>query len=248
VDYVGGGGLCRANLFEYNLDDAVDIDGPCDVTIEHNIIRHNGDDGIEIRVQPYDGPLLEVVIRDNLISGNGEDGIQLIDYGSRTPRTYRIVRNRITHNAMAALACMGNGNTRESFEAAALPEPVLFAHNVVVGNHHGISGGANLAAVNNIFTGIDGAALKGVLGESTCRRNLFWRNGTDNQESNWDGADSLFRDPVLDDAQRPTANSPGVDRGLARFEWRGLTLRTPGEAPVLGDAPDIGAYEREPGP
>jgi len=246
IDYEGGGGVCRANLFALNKDDAVDLDGPCDVTIEHNMIRSNGDDGIEIRIHPYQGPVLNVVIRDNVITGNGEDGIQFIDYGTRSSRTYRIVRNLLENNAMAAVGCMGDGNTKENYESAEIPEPILFAHNVVVGNRHGISGGANLAAVNNIFLGIEGAALKQVNGKSTSLRNLFWGNGTDNQESNWDKAGSLFRNPGLDQAHRPTASSACVDQGLAEFEWSGLTLRAPGEAVFLGRGPDIGAYELEP--
>jgi len=80
IDYEGGGGICRGNLFENNSDDGVDLDGATAALIEDNIIRNNGNDGIEIRLHDYTGSTLDIVIRDNLIQGNDGDGIQLIDY------------------------------------------------------------------------------------------------------------------------------------------------------------------------
>ena len=47
IDYEGGGGICSNNVFEYNSDDAVDLDRSTEAIVENNIIRYNGDDGIE---------------------------------------------------------------------------------------------------------------------------------------------------------------------------------------------------------
>ncbi|MEN8184559.1 MAG: right-handed parallel beta-helix repeat-containing protein, partial [Myxococcota bacterium] len=89
VDYEdGSGGTCRYNLFEENTDDGIDPDSAVDVVIEHNTIRNNGGNGIEIRLQPYLGPTLGYIIRHNRIYGNQEDGIQLIDYDVLTDRHF----------------------------------------------------------------------------------------------------------------------------------------------------------------
>ncbi|HXQ38997.1 MAG TPA: right-handed parallel beta-helix repeat-containing protein, partial [Anaerolineales bacterium] len=79
IDYQNGGGINRGNVYENNADDGIDLDGASGVTIEKNIIRHNKNEGIEIRLQDYVGPMLQIIIRDNIISSNVEDGIQLID-------------------------------------------------------------------------------------------------------------------------------------------------------------------------
>ena len=86
IDYGDGGGICRNNLFEYNSDDAVDLDGSTEAIIEENIIRYNGDDGIEIRLHEYTGPTLNIIIRNNTISTNDKDGIQLIAIARVTVR------------------------------------------------------------------------------------------------------------------------------------------------------------------
>ena len=93
IDYESGGGICRDNVFENNSDDAIDLDGDSEATIEGNIIRNNGDDGIEVRLHAYSGPTLNIIIRNNTISGNGEDGIQLIDHAGASDRFFVIERN-----------------------------------------------------------------------------------------------------------------------------------------------------------
>ncbi len=59
IDYEGGGGICRNNVFERNRDDAIDLDNATEVIVEGNVIRNN------------------------VISGNTEDGIKIIDYHRR---------------------------------------------------------------------------------------------------------------------------------------------------------------------
>ena len=244
IDYEGGGGLCAHNLFEKNSDDGVDLDGPCDIVIENNIIRNNDDDGIEVRLHEYSGPTLTVVIRNNHIAGNGEDGIQLIDYPDVSDRVYHIEHNLIVGTAMAAIGCMSNGNTREDYEAANIPEPVFVVNNTIVGNEYGITGGDNFVVLNNIIARTKQTALKKVDGKSIVAYNLLWGNSTDNDGSNIDKAHTLSRDPLLDAKYRLAENSPCVDAGTARYEREGKALLDLPRSSYAGTAPDLGAFER----
>lgn len=244
IDYEGGGGICRGNLFENNRDDGIDLDQDCEVVLEGNVVRNNQDDGIEIRLHPYTGPMLSIVIRENVISANGEDGIQLIGYNVRSHRALRIERNLITDTAMAAVGCMEDANTRENYQAAPLPEAILLIHNTFVGNHYGVTGGHNMLVLNNIFLRTRQVALKRVGGDSIAAHNLFWGNGRDFEESNRDGSNILLKDPLLDPNYRLTGSSPCIDAGTASFSWNGRLLSFP-EASYSGAAPDLGAFELE---
>lgn len=182
IDYEGGGGVCEHNLFERNEDDAIDLDGDCAITIEHNRMVNNLDDGIEIRLHPYDGDILEVVIRDNVIAGNAEDGIQIIDYPGTTRRHIRIEHNLIVRNSMAGVGCMSNANTREDYQAASIPERIELVNNTLADNAFGVCGGGNMQLVDNIFLKHQHAAIKtSAINEDPTAQNLFWSNGTDIQ-------------------------------------------------------------------
>jgi len=243
IDYEGGGGICRGNLFRGNRDDAVDLDGPCEVTVEGNLILDNRDDGIEIRLHPYSGPTLEIHIRRNTISGSGEDGIQFIDYGTESDRTFRIERNVIVGSAMAAIGCMGGQNTRENYEAAPIPEPILVANNTISGGVYGLTGGANTVVVNNVFTGLDKAAMLRVAGASVASHNLFWANGTDMEACGSAPDPALCADPLLGAGHRPGPGSPCIDAGVPRLDRGGLPLFEIPADQVLGAGPDLGALE-----
>lgn len=245
IDYEDGRGICRFNTLENNGDDAVDLDGATEVLIADNLIRNNDDDGIEIRLHEYSGPTLNIVIRHNVIVDNGEDGIQLIDYPDRSDRLIRIERNVIAHNAMAAVGCMGGGNTRENYEAADIPEPIYLINNTVVGNTYGVTGGDNLVALNNIFVSVKRSALKGVDGRSIAAYNLFWGNGLDFEGSNVDEEHIIRADPLLDKRFKLRDGSPCIDAGAARFIWRSAVVFQPDPGTYSGLAPDLGAFEFE---
>ncbi len=152
IDYESGsGGLVRDCIFEDNRDDGIDLDQDVAVVIEHSIIRNNGNDGIEVRLHDYTGPELAIVIRDNRISGNGGDGIQLIDDEAPSSRVFRIERNLIANNAQAAIGMMCCMNTQENFQGASLAERIYLFDNTFVGNDHGVTGGDNAIALNNLF-------------------------------------------------------------------------------------------------
>jgi len=243
IDYEeNSGGLCAYNVFELNKDDAIDLDDFVDIVIEGNIIRNNEDDGIEIRLHKYSGPLLTCIIRNNIITGNDEDGIQFIDYEDISDRVFYIERNVISHNEMVGLGCMSDGNTTENYEGAAIPEPIYVFNNTFVNNNYGITGGANLVALNNILLNHTGTAAKNVKGNSILSYCAFWGNGTDVDSSNV-LSPLVNADPLLDKDYRLTAESPCLDHGAALFVWQGDTVLNFSNNDYVGTAPDIGAFE-----
>ena len=244
IDYEGGGGLCRNNLFENNHDDAVDLDGPAGAIIENNIILNNGDDGIEIRLHAYSGPTLDIIIQNNIISGNGEDGIQLIDYPDVSDRVFYIRHNLFEANAMVGLGLMDNGETREDYRAASIPERIYLHNNTFTGNPYALTGGDNLIALNNLFVNASNIGIKKVDGNSISAYNLFWNNGTHILNSNIDKRTLVYANPLLDSYYYLQAGSPAINAGTAHYKWKKeVVLDLPGSA-YIGPAPDIGMYER----
>jgi hypothetical protein len=243
IDYEGGGGFCHSNVFENNRDDAIDLDGPTEVIIEDNTIRNSGDDGIEIRLHTYSGPTLNIIIRRNIILASDEDGIQLVDYPDASDRIFVIERNLIQESAGVGLGLMDNGETREDFRGASIPERVHVFNNTFVNNAYALTGGDNLIALNNIFVGSPNLALKNVNGSSIAAYNLFWQNGTDFQNSNMDATHTLLENPHLDTNYRLLPGSPAIDAGTAFFTWNSEVVLDLQPSAYSGLAPDLGAFE-----
>lgn len=244
IDYeTGGGGIIRNNLFHSNLDDAIDLDGTLsEVIIEDNIIRDNEDDGIEIRLHDYEGDSTFCRISRNLIYRNGEDGIQFIDYPSITNRTYLLERNLIYDNAMAGIACMDNGDTKEDYRAADIPELIVLVNNTISGHVVGISGGGSMIVLNCIVENSDVAGVKMVEGNSIIANCILHDNGTDTVQSNTDEETLLFQDPMLDESYMPLEESPCVDNGMRQFTHNEVYVYVDVSL-IAGEAPDIGAIE-----
>ena len=249
IDYEeGSGGICRGNVFENADDDALDLDHQVqDLLIENNEIINSGEDGIEIRLHDDTIPeQVTVTIRHNAILGSGGDGIQLIDYSDDTNRQFVIEHNLFSTNAFAAMGLMDNEETHEDFRAASIRERIRVFNNTFVGNDHGISGGDNLIALNNLFVDSTNVALKGVDADSIAAYNLFWNNGLDFQTSNVDNTTTLFTDPLLDGNNQLQDGSPAIDAGTAFFEHSGETVLDLAPATYSGAAPDLGKYESTP--
>src|SRR5215217_5380200 len=85
--------------------------------------------------------------------GSRSDGIQIIDYFTDTNRVIAIERNLIRDNGRAGIGLLDGGTTVEDFRAASVRERITVFHNTLLRNDHGISGGDNLIALNNIFVG-----------------------------------------------------------------------------------------------
>lgn len=154
IDFQSGtSAVIRHTVFEDNDDDGLDLDDDIAVVIEHNLIRDNRGDGIEIRLHPYQGPMLTSVIRGNAILGNREDGIQLIDYPEWSDLSYVIEANQILDNGQAGIGCMSDGVSREDYRAHPIPEPIRLADNVIQGNERTLTCGETVLRRNGIRLG-----------------------------------------------------------------------------------------------
>jgi hypothetical protein len=244
VDYEdGSGGLVQFSTFELNSDDGLDLDNDVDLVIADNVIRNNNDDGIEIRMQSYNGPALNINIARNEIYGNGEDGIQLIHYDVPTDRFIEITHNYIYDNTDVGIGMMDGSVTNEDFRAASLPERIHVFNNTFKNNSHGITGGDSTVVLNNIFVDHPVIAVKNVDAGSELAYNLFFNNGTDNSGSNVDVGSSVFADPLLTADLELPAGSPAIDSGTALYVWQGITVLDLPPSEYSGAAPDIGAFE-----
>ncbi len=244
IDYQsGGGGTVRNSLFMNNLDDGIDINGVINCTFTDNVSRDNHQDGVEFRMYAYTGPMLQIDFIRNRFTGNGGDGIQLIDYPDNSSRVIRMEHNYFSGNGDASVGCMGNGVTSEDFSGSPIAERVYLIHNTFDAVRYGFVGGANVIALNNIFTGTQVSALRRVGGNSITSYSLFWNNAIDYEESVVDAPHLLHADPRLAATGALTSGSPAVDAGTATFQWRGETVLDLPPSAYQGSAPDLGAFE-----
>ena len=244
IDYQNGaGGTVRNSLFANNLDDGIDINGAINISVRDNIIRDNHQDGVEFRLYAYSGPLTHIDFLRNRFTGNGGDGIQLIDYPDVSNRIIRIEHNYFSGTGDASVGCMPDGQTGETFVGAPIAERVYVIHNTFSGERYGFVGGANVIALNNVFTGVQVSALRRVGGSSITSYSLFWNNGIDHEESNVDLPHLLHADPLLSASGTPTSGSPAIDAGTAFFQWQGETVLDLPSTAYQGAAPDMGAFE-----
>ncbi len=219
IDYeTGSGGICRHNIFENNQDDGLDLDEDVEVFIEDNLIRNNQGDGIEIRLQPYQGRLLAVTIRGNSITDNAEDGIQFVDYPGLSHRSYLVISNVIAGNQQAGIGLMGEAQSKETYEGADVPEPILVINNVMDGNEYGISGGDNMQVLNNIIMHTKAWAISKVNGNSTVAYNILWKNQQDYTDTNLNIKTTIFADPMLSSHYIPDTDSPAIRAGTPDCE------------------------------
>ncbi len=242
IDYENGSGECRFNTFVANDDDGVDIDNSSAVLVANNEMRDNDDDGIEMRLHPHEGEMLNTVIRDNIITGNGEDGIQIIDYPEMSNRTITIERNLIAENAMAGIGFMSDAVTLEDYRGAQIPESITIINNTICRNHYGMVGGGNARVLNNVFVENLHAPLKNVNGQSLLTHNLLWQNGGEPVNSNLTSGVLLRKDPQLDDNFRPLESSFCIDQGTTQLDLASNIRSVLPEA-FHGQAPDLGAFE-----
>ncbi len=242
MSFEGTGGIVRGNTFIGPSDDGIDGDEPLAILIENNLIMNAEDDGIEIRNHNYDGELVNIVIRNNVIVGSEEDGIQIIDYNKNSNRVFTIERNVIRNSAFAGLGIMDDGDTTEDFRAASIPERIYVFNNTFDGNNHGISGGDNLIALNNIITN-SAVGMKGVDGNSIAAYNLFFQNTVNYQSSNINVNTTKTVNPAYTAEFRLSPNSPAKDAGVANYVHNGETVLNLAPGQYSGTAPDLGAYE-----
>ena len=237
------GGVFSDNVFADSTDDGIDLNGRLSVKIVRNIVRDNGDDGIEFRMYPYSGPTLNVEISDNQFIHNDSDGIQLIDSPDASSRVVRIERNLFHNNRKASIGCMGNQETSEDYSGTPLDERVYVTNNTFTGEYYGLVGGANSIVLNNVFDRVQMSAVRRVTGASIAAHNLYWANGTSFEDSNVDQSSSVFASPQLAPDFRLQPGSPAIDAGTASYQWRGETVLFMPPGSYVGPAPDLGAFE-----
>jgi hypothetical protein len=268
----GAGGNNRNNVYFKPADDAIHLDNTDrPLLIENNRIMYAGDDGIEVNLQDKPSPpaLVDVNIWNNMILGSREDGIQVVDFPGDPQNTNRrlvIVGNLIANNLQAGIGLMPNANTVEDLSGADIVEPIHIFNNTLYGNNHGISGGDNLVAFNNIIVNSTGRAVWRVQGEtganSVVAHTLFFNNAIDADQTTLGAGILTGQDPQFVAAPNPgpdgtwetidddfsglllQGTSPAIDRGVEQY------VTVSGEAvppqPItgyIGAAPDLGWRE-----
>ncbi|MCV0404469.1 MAG: DNRLRE domain-containing protein [Chloroflexi bacterium] len=236
---------CRFNTVELNRDDGFDFDRNVGGLVEGNIVRNNGEDGLEYRLTDEAGEIV-LDIRDNHFGANGQDGIQLIDEIGVSNRVFTIDRNRFINNGRAGIGMLDEGSSSEDYRAASLPDRINLFNNTFSGNNHALSGGDNVIGVNNIFAGSTAVGVKGVDGGSLLAHNLFWNNGTANSGSNVDAPTTTTADPQFETDFSLQPTSPAIDAGVATYTWNGQQVLDIPPSAYNGSAPDLGAFEHDP--
>jgi hypothetical protein len=268
----GSGGANRNNVYFKSTDDAIHLDAlDRPLLIENNRIMYAGDDGIEVNLQDKPSPPapLEIDIWNNMIIGSREDGIQFVDFPGDpqdTNRRFLMVGNLIANSQKAGIGLMPNANTVEDYSGADMVEAIRVINNTFYGNNHGISGGDNLVAINNIITNSPGRGVWKVQGgpgfNSAVAYTLFFNNALDADQSTLGvgiitGQDPLFAalpNPGPDGAWETVdddfsglllqGTSPAVDKGVTQYAAANGELVPP--IPLtgfIGAAPDLGWRE-----
>ena len=268
----GSGGANRNNLYFKAGDDAIQLDNTDrPLLIENNRILYATDDGIEVNLQDKPSPpaLVDVNIWNNMIIGSREDGIQLIDFPGEpqnTNRRFVILGNLIANSQKAGIGLMANTNTVEDLSGADVVEPVHVFNNTLYGNNHGISGGDNLVAFNNIITNSTGRGVWRVEGppgsNSIVAYTLFFNNTQDSDQSSLGPGIITGQDPLFTAAPNPGADgawetvdddfsglllqspSPAIDKGVPQYTAvSGERIPASPLTGFIGAAPDLGWRE-----
>jgi hypothetical protein len=135
---------------------------------------------------------------------------------------------------------MADGNTSEDYSGAAIPETIYLVNNTFSGNNHGITGGANLTASNNIVANCAAIAMKNVNGNSLISYSNFWNNGQNFDNCIIDDQSLIYSNPLF-----IAANDYHIQNTSPCIQ-SGTVIGAPEidiEYEQRGNPPDIGAYE-----
>jgi hypothetical protein len=268
----GAGGVNRNNVYFNAGDDAIHLDNTDrPLLIENNRIMYATDDGIEANLQDKPSPpaVVDVNIWNNMIIGSGSDGIQLIDFPDDpqdTNRRFVIVGNLIANSQKAGIGLMPTMNSVEDFSGADMIEPVRVFNNTFYGNNHGLSGGDNLIAFNNIIANSAGRGVWKVQsppgGNSVVAHTLFFNNTLDADQSTLGPGIITGQDPLFAAAPNPgpdgawetmdddfsglllQSSSPAIDKGITQYTAvSGELIPASPITGFIGAAPDLGWRE-----
>jgi hypothetical protein len=166
----------------------------------------------------------------------------------------------------AGIGLMANANTVEDYSGADMLEAIRVFNNTFYGNTHGISGGDNLVAFNNIITNSTGRGVWRVQGgpgsNAVVAYTLFFNNTTDAGDATLGTGILTGLDPLFVAAPNPgpdgawetvdddfsglllQGNSPAVDRGIAQYVTaNGESVPPDPITGFIGAAPDLGWRE-----
>ena len=250
----GGGGIVRGNYLENSGDDCIDVDNQTkEILIENNTMTRCGQDGIEIRQQNDTiSSRATLTFRNNFVDVTGEDSLQIMDYDNFSNRRYILQRNVFRNAGKAGIGIMVADITNQNYSAAAMPEPLYAVNNTFINNDAGISGGANLIAINNIFSGQKTFDLKAVGGKSKVINSVFAATPKLQGTNNLDNATTKIGDPKLDASLVPQAGSLAIDAGIASYShtytFNGQNINDTvvsyqAGSDYIGSAPDSGWKE-----
>ena len=139
---------------------------------------------------------------------------------------------------------MDNGETKEDFRGASMPERVTVSNNTFDGNRYGITGGDNLTATGNTISHSD-VGLKNVDGQSTVTGTRFIDNDVNYVHSNVVGSASatsaarLALGDVLDGSDEPDMSAANASVGAGGSPATTIGLGTSGhvEQPLDATSP-----------
>jgi hypothetical protein len=177
-----------------------------------------------------------------------------------------IVGNLFANNQKAGIGLMPNTTPLEDFSGTDMIEPVRVFNNTFYGNNHGISGGDNLVAFNNIIANSTGRGVwrvQGVPGSnSIVAHTLFFNNTLDADQTTLGAGIITDQDPLFSAAPNPgpdgawetvdddfsglllQSSSPAIDRGVEQFTAASGELIPPNPITgFIGAAPDLGWRE-----
>jgi hypothetical protein len=161
---------------------------------------------------------------------------------------------------------MSNANNVEDLSGADIVEAIRVFNNTFYGNNHGISGGDNLVAFNNIIVNSSGRGVWNVEGEpganSVVAHTLFFNNSLDADQSTIGAGIITGQDPRFVAAPNPgpdgawetvdddfsglllQGTSPAIDRGVAQYiAVSGEPIPPQPITGFIGAAPDLGWRE-----
>lgn len=263
ISFESAGGIIRGNHVDPGGDDNIDVDSQTmDILIEDNYLKNANQDGVEVRQQPSSiSSGVTLTMRNNRIENSGQDGLQIMDYGNFTNRRYILERNLFIGAGFkasgAGIGIMAADVTTENFSAAPMPEPLYAINNTFVNGDAGISGGANLIAINNIFSGNSVFDLKNVNGKSKVMNSLFSTAPKLQGTNNLDFQATKTGNPLLDASYGLQAGSPAINAGRTTYQHTytydgsgGGSAQTITESVInlsanqyTGSAPDLGWKE-----
>jgi hypothetical protein len=272
VNYQWGSGANRNNVYFKASDDAIHLDAvDRPLLIENNRIMYAADDGIEVNLQDKPSPPapVEIDIWNNMIIGSREDGVQFVDFPGDpqdTNRRFVLVGNLIANSQKAGIGLMPNANTIEDYSGADMVEAIRVINNTLYGNNHGISGGDNLVAINNIITNSAGRGVWKVQGppgfNAAVAYTLFFNNTLDADQTTLGAGIITGQDPLFAATPNPGSDgtwetvdddfsglllqgtSPAIDKGVTQYAAANGELIPPNPLTgFIGAAPDLGWRE-----